>query len=171
MAVSFTAIVNQHMIMWGRSPLCYAHLAVVWGLMRFVLHVIWHIKHPFDSAYSWMSRMLTTNLPNSGVSCNTDDDVPMHMHFWSVFPASPILRLYLLPSCFARRAKGMNFIGLTRQKEGYHDMDEGTSQTGNESFSIWHTYSTVQCRAVECCCDWGKGGGGNRSYNITERHI
>ena len=33
------------------------------------------------------------------------------------FRLAPVLLLYLLPSCFARRAKEVNLIGLKRQKE------------------------------------------------------
>ena len=86
-----------------------------------------------------------------------------------MFPASPILRLYLLPSCFARRAKEVNFIGLNGKKKGDrldHDWTPGLDKRRwmgaphkQETKVLVHgtlyTHNivktiaiTVQCRAV-----------------------
>ena len=101
-----------------------------------------------------------------------DKSVSGEPHLAFIFP--PILL------CETSQGSEFRWIKTTKRKDtmiGQAEMDGDTAQTGNKSFSSWHSAPIIlpsqlllpcsKCRAVEHCCDLGAKGGGNRSYNIT----
>ena len=64
-------------------------------------------------------------------------------------PASPILRLYLLPSCFAGRAKEVNFIGLKREEKRHHDWTSVRWPTTATAKSIVHGKISISTASLQ----------------------